>query len=275
MAWQPSPVFLPGESPWTEEPGRLQSTGSQRAGHDWATKHSNHETSSNWSESYPWKKAPDPVVVYHIMFLGHKKWWSFLFVNYPRRGKHYLSIFYRQEIQGLRRAKALSLSNLANMPTAWHFQENAQKTQCLKMFLKYLCDKPGLETSGPCFWPHLKCGPGNPLVVQWIGLCAFAAEGSGSIPGQELRFYKTQSKAKIKHGPAAFPESLLDMQTLRDHTRPAELQNVLYRNIQVIWMDIKKWEAEEWSLSDLKFLLKYAKAVLVLSGKKTKQKTNC
>ena len=23
--------------PWTEEPGRLQSTGSQRVGHDWAT----------------------------------------------------------------------------------------------------------------------------------------------------------------------------------------------------------------------------------------------
>ena len=28
-AWQPTPVFLPGESPWTEEPGRLQSMGSQ------------------------------------------------------------------------------------------------------------------------------------------------------------------------------------------------------------------------------------------------------
>ena len=27
-------VFLPGESPWTEEPGRLQSIGSQRAGYD-------------------------------------------------------------------------------------------------------------------------------------------------------------------------------------------------------------------------------------------------
>ena len=25
--------------PWTEEPGRLQSMGSQRVGHDWATKH--------------------------------------------------------------------------------------------------------------------------------------------------------------------------------------------------------------------------------------------
>ena len=36
-AWQPTPVFLPGESPWTEEPGRLQSMALQRVG---ATKHS-------------------------------------------------------------------------------------------------------------------------------------------------------------------------------------------------------------------------------------------
>ena len=33
-AWQPTPVFLPGESPWTEEPGRLQPMGFQRVGHD-------------------------------------------------------------------------------------------------------------------------------------------------------------------------------------------------------------------------------------------------
>ena len=33
-AWQPTPVFLPGESPWTEEPGGLQSVGSQRDRHD-------------------------------------------------------------------------------------------------------------------------------------------------------------------------------------------------------------------------------------------------
>ena len=38
-AWQASPVLLPGESPWTEEPGRLQSMGSQRVGHDRMTKH--------------------------------------------------------------------------------------------------------------------------------------------------------------------------------------------------------------------------------------------
>ena len=35
-AWHPTPVFLPGESPWTEEPGRLQSTGSQRGRYDWS-----------------------------------------------------------------------------------------------------------------------------------------------------------------------------------------------------------------------------------------------
>ena len=39
-SWQPTPVFLPGESPWTEELGWLQFMGSQRGGHDWATKHS-------------------------------------------------------------------------------------------------------------------------------------------------------------------------------------------------------------------------------------------
>ena len=35
-AWQPTPVFLPGESPWTEEPRGLQSMGLQRLEHDWA-----------------------------------------------------------------------------------------------------------------------------------------------------------------------------------------------------------------------------------------------
>ena len=40
LSWQDAleegmatPVFLPGESPWTEEPGGLQSMGLQRVGH--------------------------------------------------------------------------------------------------------------------------------------------------------------------------------------------------------------------------------------------------
>ena len=32
--WQPTRVFLPGESPWTEEPGRIQSMKLQRVRHD-------------------------------------------------------------------------------------------------------------------------------------------------------------------------------------------------------------------------------------------------
>ena len=37
MEWLHTPVFLPGESPWTEEPGGLQSMGLQRVKHNWAT----------------------------------------------------------------------------------------------------------------------------------------------------------------------------------------------------------------------------------------------
>ena len=32
--WQPTPVFLPGESPWTEEPGGLQSMELQKVRHN-------------------------------------------------------------------------------------------------------------------------------------------------------------------------------------------------------------------------------------------------
>ena len=32
--WQPIPVFLLGDSPWTEKPGRLQVMGLQRVGHN-------------------------------------------------------------------------------------------------------------------------------------------------------------------------------------------------------------------------------------------------
>ena len=35
--WQPTPSFLPGESPWTGESGRLQSMGSQRVRQDWVS----------------------------------------------------------------------------------------------------------------------------------------------------------------------------------------------------------------------------------------------
>ena len=47
-AWQPTPVFLPGEFPRTEEPGSPQSTGMQRVGHDCVTNTSHFTSSSLW-----------------------------------------------------------------------------------------------------------------------------------------------------------------------------------------------------------------------------------
>ena len=42
-AWRPTPVLLPGESPRTEEPGGLQSMGSQRVGNNWVIKYTAHK----------------------------------------------------------------------------------------------------------------------------------------------------------------------------------------------------------------------------------------
>ena len=41
---------------------------------------------------------------------------------------------------------------------------------------------------------------GNSLVVQWLGLHAFTAQGTGSIPGQELgsQSHTVQQKKKKK-----------------------------------------------------------------------------
>ena len=43
---------------------------------------------------------------------------------------------------------------------------------------------------------------GNSLVVQWLGLCAFTAEGQGSVPGQGTKIpqakWHGQKKKKKK-----------------------------------------------------------------------------
>ena len=51
--WQPNPGFLAWEIPWAEEPGRLQSTGSQRVRRDCTTKHSTAPNTWHltWSDS--------------------------------------------------------------------------------------------------------------------------------------------------------------------------------------------------------------------------------
>ena len=42
-AWQPTPEFLPGDSPWTEEPGGLQSMGHKESNTTEVTKHSTYK----------------------------------------------------------------------------------------------------------------------------------------------------------------------------------------------------------------------------------------
>ena len=48
-----TPEFFPGESPWTEEPGGLQSTGSQRVGHDWNLAHTHGSSGFNFLRKPP------------------------------------------------------------------------------------------------------------------------------------------------------------------------------------------------------------------------------
>ena len=50
-AWQPTPVFLLGESPQTEEPGGVQSMGLQRVWPDWVMKYSTAPTWHRWGGS--------------------------------------------------------------------------------------------------------------------------------------------------------------------------------------------------------------------------------
>ena len=57
-AWQPTPVFLPGESPWTEGPGGLQSMRSQRDRRGWVIKH------STVVEKIPWRRGRPTTPVF-------------------------------------------------------------------------------------------------------------------------------------------------------------------------------------------------------------------
>ena len=62
--WLPTPVLLPGESPWTEEPGKLQFMKSQRIRHYWSNLAHKHRCTSVyrgldfrevWAKSDDWK----------------------------------------------------------------------------------------------------------------------------------------------------------------------------------------------------------------------------
>ena len=82
--------------PWTEEPCKLQSMGSQRVGHDWATKHSTVQyTPVKWSE-VKWSEGSMQgllncrKILYHLSHQGSPRileWVAYSFSrgsSYPR-----------------------------------------------------------------------------------------------------------------------------------------------------------------------------------------------
>ena len=64
-----TPVFLPGESPWSEKPGRLQSMGSQRVRHDWATKHTYTCSLILWIQRYIFGEWRLKFMLLHAEFM--------------------------------------------------------------------------------------------------------------------------------------------------------------------------------------------------------------
>ena len=85
-------------------------------------------------------------------------------------------------------------------PYAWQYADIACSCSSLELSIKAYFSTIYLFS----FNFRLKClnqnnskgCPGNSLAVQWLGLCALAAEGLGSIPGQELRSHKPSSQKK-------------------------------------------------------------------------------
>ena len=67
--------------PWTEDPDRLQSVGSQRVGHDWATEY----TCTHGILSLPWKFS----VLHLIIFLAPNLYLSSM--SFPSLGTHFFS----------------------------------------------------------------------------------------------------------------------------------------------------------------------------------------
>ena len=84
-AWQLTPVFLPGEPPWTEEPGGLQSIGFQRVGHDWSDLAHTHVRSRRMSREVA---QMCPTVAYQAppsMEFSRQEYWSGL--PFPSPGR--------------------------------------------------------------------------------------------------------------------------------------------------------------------------------------------
>ena len=93
-AWHSTPVFLPGESPWTEEPGGPQSIGSHRVGHDWSSARMPHlfrgaSHLQSTEKARPWQVELELscflLQVIHSLLIVY-----FFYIDWTMEGKHHL-----------------------------------------------------------------------------------------------------------------------------------------------------------------------------------------
>ena len=90
-AWQPTPGFLFGETPWTEEPVGLQSMWSQRVGDDWATKHTTPFPKSSLAWQLQLTPNPPPQNKARLYHCSHVK--SSQFKVLPISSSHLIQFF--------------------------------------------------------------------------------------------------------------------------------------------------------------------------------------
>ena len=172
-AWQPTPAFLSGESPWTEELGVVWVMGSQRVRHYWATKCSSSLLVRKWK-------------LKELKSLKSQCW--FLAVSAPKVKSdskacalittiHCCStavVFSDVHITSLFSIFAHFISSIRNFNNSFYDTFFGQDFA--------FCIKDSSEKKNT-YKIHL----GTSLVVQWLKLWTPNAKGPGSIPGWGTR----------------------------------------------------------------------------------------
>ena len=86
-----TPVFLPGEFPWTEEPGGVQSMGSQRVKHNWVTKLTHTHIHTHWNNPKEVIKACHFFVLIDVVEKKPGKFDNSLWISYRNNFPYMIS----------------------------------------------------------------------------------------------------------------------------------------------------------------------------------------
>ena len=190
--------ILAWKIPWTEEPGRLQSIGSQRFRYDWATTHAcvidtrYPDVTSICNLGKAWQKrlisAPHDVnslrlneePLQHNSLITPGSWCQLLVLLHVGSCTWWLRIPHSMVVAGFQEWVSAPLPN-------------NRQLHCLG----WTSLRSHMEALPPYSKPiHIqRLLHETSLVVQWLRLHAPNAGGPGSTPGQETRSYMLQQKS--------------------------------------------------------------------------------